>query len=316
MDVTILVCTWNRAALLEQTLDGFTRLHRPEGATWELLVVDNGSTDDTQEVLSRWSRQLPLRVELEPEPGKSHALNRGVDAARGTYVLCTDDDVLVEPSWLSAFVEGVRRHPHASVFGGRIVPWFPVSPDPDLVAAFPALGHGFCALEHDLPEGPLPPERGIFGANLALRTSVARTFRFDGKFGPKHGEQVVGEERDVVTRCREAGHRPIWLPHMVVRHYVAPERMTLEYLVRYYHDWAVTVVRREGVPDGPRLFGAPRWAFSSLLRNRCKAAAARLTGRRLDYLLALRDIAYATGLREECARQARETPSWQASKFL
>jgi GT2 family glycosyltransferase len=243
-------------------------------------------------------------VEVETTPGKSHALNRGMDAARGAYVLCTDDDVVVEPDWLCRFVEGTRRYSHAAVFGGRVLPWFPVPPDPDLVTAFPALGLGFCAVDHDVPEGPLPEDKTIFGANIAFRTSVARALRFDTALGPNRDEQVVGEETALIKRCRQLGHEPIWLPGMSVRHYVPPERMTLSYLVRYYHDWAVTVVRTEGVPDGDRMFGVPRWVWVALVRNRLKALAARAAGHHAAYLLAVRDAAYLSGVRDECRRQA------------
>jgi glycosyltransferase involved in cell wall biosynthesis len=305
MDVTVLLCTWNRAPLLDQSLAGLAKLQIPKDITWEVLAIDNGSSDGTQDVLRRWGERLPLRVDVESQPGKSRALNRGLLLARGTYVLCTDDDALVDPLWLSAFATGTQRHPSAAIFGGRVLPWFPVGPDPDLLSAFPVLGLGFCAVDHDLPEGPLPERNWIVGANLAFRTDVARALGFDTNLGPRHGEQVVGEERDLITRARRLGHEPIWLPDMIVRHYVAPDRMTLKYLLHYYHDWAVTVVRLEGVPEGPSVLGAPRWILTSLAENTFRAVKARITGHRVEYLVARRDISYAHGLWRECRRLSR-----------
>lgn len=305
MHVTILICTWNRAALLADALEALTVIRAPDGAGWDVVVVNNASTDDTQDVLQSFTSRLPLTIAAEPRPGVSHARNRGLDAARGDYVLCTDDDVRVDAEWLAAFVEGAHRHPRAAVFGGRIVPWFPSPPDPDLVEAFPALAQGFCAVDHDVPEGPLPASVRINGANMAFRTSLARELRFDPRFGPSRGRAVVGDERDLIERCIAAGHDPIWLPRMTVRHYVAPERMTLKYLRRYYEDWATTVVRREGPPAGPRILGVPRWIPVAVVRARAQAAAARIAGRRRDYFLALREHAYSRGLLRECWRQAR-----------
>jgi glycosyltransferase involved in cell wall biosynthesis len=305
MHVTVVLCTWNRSALLRQALSALTEIDAPVDASWDVVVVDNASTDHTQDVLRAFANRLPLTIAVERKPGLSNARNCGLDHARGDYVLWTDDDVLVDRRWLVEFVAGVRRHPDASVFGGRILPWFPVPPDAGLLRAFPALEQGFCAVDHQIPEGQLPADMRINGANMAFRTSVARALRFDPNFGPTHGSAVVGDERDLIDRCKAEGHNPIWLPRVEVRHYVAPERMTLAYLQRYYRDWATTVVRREGVPAGSSLLGVPRWIPVAVIHTQIKALGARLRGRRDDYLVATREHAYMRGLLAECWRQAR-----------
>jgi glycosyltransferase involved in cell wall biosynthesis len=98
--VTVAICSWNRAALLRETLKQMTHLERDDSFDWELLVVDNNSTDQTPDVLAEFAGQLPLRVLREPKPRKSNAANLVVKEARGEYILWTDDDVLVEPDWL------------------------------------------------------------------------------------------------------------------------------------------------------------------------------------------------------------------------
>lgn len=303
MHVTVVLCTWNRSALLSGALEAWTAVRAPHDATWDLVVVDNASTDDTQSVLRDFASRLPLTVVIETKPGLSNARNKGLDTARGEYVLYTDDDVRVSETWVAEFVVGIRRHPEAAVFGGRILPWFPAAPDPDLLKAFPSLALGFCAIDHDLPEGPLPPDKQINGANMGFHAETARSMRFNADFGPKWGEVVVGDERELIDRCRALGKPPIWLPAAEVRHYVAPERMTLEYLIRYYHDWGVTVVRREGPPAGARLGGVPRWLYTGLVESHIKRAAAWMTGRRLDRLVATREIAYLRGLLDESRRR-------------
>ena len=106
---------------------------------------------------------------FETKPGLSNARNCAAAAARGDLMIWTDDDVLVDEGWLTAVVGAARRHPRAAAFGGPIEPWFPVCPDPDYLAAFPSLRDGFCGLDHDLPEGILPADRLIYGANMAFR---------------------------------------------------------------------------------------------------------------------------------------------------
>ena len=101
MRVTIAICTWNRCDLLRQTLERMTGLMQPPGTEWELLVVNNNCTDGTDQVLSGFEGRLPLRRVFESRPGQSNARNAAVGAARGEFILWTDDDVLVDPNWLN-----------------------------------------------------------------------------------------------------------------------------------------------------------------------------------------------------------------------
>ena len=124
MTVTVVICTWNRAELLDRTLAQFKMLELPPHLRWELLVVNNRCTDDTDKVISRYDGALPIRRLYEDEPGKSHAANRAIDEAKGDLLVWTDDDVLVQPNWLVAYVKAAAAYPDVSVFGGTILPWF------------------------------------------------------------------------------------------------------------------------------------------------------------------------------------------------
>src|SRR3970040_3346 len=124
MRLTVAICTWNRSHILDQALTEMHGLDVPSGVEWELLVVNNNCTDNTDEVIDRHTRFLPIRRLHEPTPGKSHALNRAVGESRGEYILWTDDDVLVNRSWMVAYVEAFRRNPEAAFFGGPIEPLF------------------------------------------------------------------------------------------------------------------------------------------------------------------------------------------------
>src|SRR5581483_541916 len=104
MHVTVAICTWNRCKLRDQTLAQFQNLRIPEGVTWELLVVNNNCTDQTDLVLENYRSRLPLRRLFEPKQGHCHARNCAVAAATGELLLWTDDDVLVNPEWLAAYV--------------------------------------------------------------------------------------------------------------------------------------------------------------------------------------------------------------------
>src|SRR6266850_5965612 len=120
MLVTVGICTWNRAALLREALGSLTRLAVPPRLEWEVLVVDNGSTDDTPSVVAELGVAIPIRCVFERAPGLSNARNRCVREARGAYILWTDDDVIVDPGWLRAYVRAFQEHPASAVFGGPV----------------------------------------------------------------------------------------------------------------------------------------------------------------------------------------------------
>ncbi len=280
MDVTVAVCTWNRAALLDQTLEQMHRLTVPSALEWELLVVNNNCTDDTDAVIAKHGVRLPIRRLFEPRPGKSYAANQAVQQARGDLVLWTDDDVLVDGGWLASLIQAAARHPHAAGFGGPIEPWFPVSPDPDYLAAFPALHNGFCGIENDHPEGPIDTE-AIYGANMAFRRDAHLNHSFDTALGPRPRQLRAGgcsialsvggdEEVDLVRKVRSSGAQIVWVPTMRVKHYVDPGRMTYDYIRLHTMDLARQSVHWQGIPPGKRVLGVPRW----LLREWIEVTAA------------------------------------------
>ena len=123
----VAICTWNRAALLRQTLERLASIPWPAQAT-ELILVDNGSTDDTAAVAASFSGRLPMRIVREAKPGLSNARNRALKEATTTHVLFTDDDVLVGDEWLGAFAAAILKYPQAAVLGGPIEPWFQEPP--------------------------------------------------------------------------------------------------------------------------------------------------------------------------------------------
>ena len=94
--ITIAICTWNRSRSLGATLASIQRLKVSPDTRWDVLVVNNNCTDDTDAVLARFADCLPLSVTVEPRQGLSHARNRAVEATGGDYILWTDDDTVVD----------------------------------------------------------------------------------------------------------------------------------------------------------------------------------------------------------------------------
>ena len=251
--VTVAICTWNRAALLRRALASLGALEIPEGVRFELVVVDNGSRDETPAVLREHASALPLRALSEPEPGLSHARNRAAKEARGELILWIDDDVQVEPGWLAAYALASLRHPDASFFGGAALPCFE-QPPPDWIAGSWERLADVWAIRV-LPEGPAPIDRTRLpvGANFAIRTAEQRRHAYDPRLGRRGDELGSGEESDLMRRLLAEGRRGCWVPDARVRHWIPAERLAEPYLRRiWFGQGCERALTRSGAPR-PRL---------------------------------------------------------------
>jgi cellulose synthase/poly-beta-1,6-N-acetylglucosamine synthase-like glycosyltransferase len=304
MHVTVAISTWNRARHLEKTLGSMLDLRVPEGVTWELLVVNNNCTDDTDDVIARHADRLPVRRLFEARQGKSHACNLLVREAAGELVLWTDDDVWVPPDWMEQYVRAARHWPQAAFFGGTVEPLYEAPPPAWVERALPLLFGPLVILRlgdevRQLADNELP-----FGANMAIRRDVLRDHPFDGNLGPISGEVRRGEETKLLLTLQEHGHQGIWVGPARVRHWVPRERMTEQYVWQWFCSKGGTLARQwEDVP-GRCFFGLPRWA----LRKYAASAFKYLSGclmddrRRID---GWRSLAHATGVLTESWRRSR-----------
>lgn len=267
-EFTVAVCTWNRAARLRRALESHAAARVPENVRWEMVVVDNGSTDETAAVLAEFATRLPLRCVVEPRLGLSYARNAAVDAARGCYMLWTDDDVLVSPEWVAGYARAVRAWPGAVVFGGPIAPLFEPDPPAWLVRALPVVGNALALLDYGAEPVPFGGERLPYGANYAVRTAVQREFRYHPWLGRKGTNMAGGEEWAVIAAMLAAGGTGWYVPWVPVRHLVAAERQQVRYLRGYYVGGARAAFAGAGDGDAaPTLLGRPRWAWRQAVQH-------------------------------------------------
>ena len=118
--VSVIVCTRNRCSALVQLLESLSRLAKSGELAWELVVVDNGSTDATSMLLDSFADRIPMRRVFEPRKGLSRARNAGLRAARGAILAFTDDDCLPSPDWLGAIAREFAHDPALAGLGGRV----------------------------------------------------------------------------------------------------------------------------------------------------------------------------------------------------
>lgn len=289
--ITVAVCTHNRAGRLSETLEPMLRMEVPGWLDWELLVVDNGSTDDTRRAVRRFAATSDGRVRYfwEPRLGLSRARNAAVGAARGEIVAFTDDDVIPEANWLAALAEAFRDHDCAGA-GGRVLARWEFEP-PDW---WEATAHELDAaiVSFDPGGGPRELDMAPFGANMAFRREMFdRHGGFRTDLGRRGSQLMSGEDTEFGRRLLEAGERIRYVPEATVHHPVSRERATKAYFRRWYFEFGRTVVRRDGLPAAaPRILGIPRYLFRELCAELLKAAGRWSTHRRFVHELRARSI--------------------------
>jgi glycosyltransferase involved in cell wall biosynthesis len=297
VDVSVAICTRNRAASLVRTLESFTAIHVPDDLQWEVVVINNASLDDTDAVILRFQERLPLRREFEAAPGLSNARNRALKVIKGAYVIWTDDDVIVDQGFLAAYVEAFRRWPDAVVFGGKIIPVFEEPMPLWLRKCWNMIGDTFA--HRDFGDEPLSLTREgnriPFGANFAVLMTEQRSYLYNPKLGP--GTQLYGEETDVIVRMLKDGRSGYWVPHAEVRHCISRARQTKRYISAYY--------RKEGRRNvfeldpkkyvGPRLFGVPRWILRRMVTNYCEYLLYRFIASPLVWMSHFKKYAVSRG---------------------
>ena len=139
MLVSIVIATRNRNVLLGRTLEALARQRWPREHL-EVIVADNGSTDDTPAVVdAARARGLPVRYLCVNQPGKSHAVNAALRTARGDVIAFTDDDVVPEPEWLTGLVRAIEET-GADFVAGRILPIWEMDPPAWMSVSFRKCG--------------------------------------------------------------------------------------------------------------------------------------------------------------------------------
>jgi glycosyltransferase involved in cell wall biosynthesis len=275
--ISLLVATFNRADYLERTLRSLAA-QTLDAAQFEIVVVDNNSTDHTREVCEKFRAENPaidFTYCFEPVQGLSAARNRAVQCAKGDVLAMLDDDIDADPGLAEVCAAFFARTPRADACGGRVLPRYEIDP-PRWRSHFTDL---FIASALDLGsrEMPFPRRRYPIGANFALRRgAVERLSGFDTSLGRTGNTPLGGEEKDLIRRLRDSGGGVWYLPTAVVHHIVPPWKVTDDYFDR--------VTRGMGVSERVRTLSVSRSAFAaSLAREAVKWAGAAIIA--LGYLL-------------------------------
>ena len=305
MKLSVAVASWNRSSSLRRTLDSFAAMAVPHELSWEVLVVNNNSNDDTDAVIGSFKDRLPIRRLFESRQGVSYAKNTAAHGARGDFILWTDDDVVVGRAWLVEYCAAFKRWPNAILFGGPICPVFE-GPVPrwlergwkSVPAVYAALDLGRAPVTFSTRERKIP-----YGSNFAIRREAQIKNPYDPRMGP--GTRYYAEETTMIIKLLQEGAEGWWVPKATADHMIPRSRMTTQYIMSFYEKAGRTQYYVDSgtyIPDRA-VRRRPKWIWRSVIETELRYWVARLFQPPDRWLDALRARAVAWGAFEESGRK-------------
>ena len=228
--VSLIIATYNGAKKLPTTLESLTK-QTLESDVWEVVVVNNNSTDNTAEVVTEFAKSHPeLRVKLvfEPQQGLSYARNRGIDESEGEYIIIIDDDEIACPDLLSEYYEFWDTRPHVVAAGGKITPHYPKRRPRWMSRITERPIAGTLDLGNEIRE--FPDGKYFGGGNMGLRRTAINYYgKFDPNLGRRGSKLLGGEEKELYMRYYTSGEDIYYLPKAEIFHVIDESRLTRTY---------------------------------------------------------------------------------------
>jgi glucosyl-dolichyl phosphate glucuronosyltransferase len=267
MQLDVIVPTYNRHSLLKRALQSLLAAELPANLDVKITIVDNNSRDETSSVVDSFKPSFNGRLNylFEPKPGKSHALNTGIAATSGELVGMIDDDEEIDRSWFVRINE-VFTNKELDFIGGPYVPRWGAPPPSWLPSRYSGVIGAFCLGSERRPYGADTPLPG--GNAVVRRSTLEKLMPYATDLGPHGDDYLADEDTDMYLRLMASGAQGLYLPDLVVYHYIHPQRLTKH----YYRHWCF----RRGVSSGildrkhrkkvPYFLGVPRYLFGQAAR--------------------------------------------------
>jgi glycosyltransferase involved in cell wall biosynthesis len=286
--VSVLICTYNRCLSLKRTLESVAAqsLSTPHG--WEIIVVDNNSSDDTRQVVESFCLESPgrFRYVSEPMQGLSNARNTGIRNARGEIIAFIDDDETAGDGWLEKLTANLHTREWAGA-GGRVLP-----PPGTVLPNWLSTGSWFtkgplASFDLPIPAGEMdePP----FGANMAFRKEIFEKYGgFRTDLGRSGNNLISNEDTEFGRRLFAAGLRLRYEPGAVVYHPIQEDRLRKEYFLNWWFNKGRSDVRElRGASRALGVFGIPLRQIRTLIGGSLRWALAISESSRLSHKIGL-----------------------------
>jgi glycosyltransferase involved in cell wall biosynthesis len=265
--LSVIFSTYNGEVTLPLMLEAFTKLTPNKNIKWELIAINNNSTDNTLDILNTYLKKLPLRILEEKKPGKNAALNKGIIDSSGNLLIFTDDDIIPDKHWLNHYDKLQYSLNEYSLFGGTIKPYWMSPPNEVLLENIP-IGVVFAITPEDAQEGGITAGK-IWGPNMAVRKNVfTEELMFNEDIGPNGKSYVMGSETDFLQRAEKMGHKAYFLPDSIVKHIIRPWQLEKTWLdgraIRAGRGLVHELIRKNKLGEPPIMFGYPRWLVKKM----------------------------------------------------
>lgn len=269
MDLSLIICTWNNCSRLRITLDSISQCTILSNLEWELVLVNNNCTDNTDEVVREFTDALPIVYIHEPRQGLSRARNAGLNVASGSLILFTDDDVKPYKNWLMTYWETYKEKPQGFFFGGPVdCEYESVRPDEELLSLAPPSVKG---LDWGTKSRTLSSTESLIAASWACPLKELNTVGgFDIHLGldPSSGKVRGGEETNLMERLKANGLSPWYIPEAKIVHFVPKDKTTLKHISDREEAWGyyLGIKQQENYKQFSKIAGIPRWMYKDLFK--------------------------------------------------
>jgi len=224
MFLSVIICTYNRDKHIKRALESLIRQDFDKNA-YEIIVVDNNSTDHTSDIIHTFKANhadYNITLSKETRQGLSYARNKGLALAKGTYISYIDDDGIAREDYIKQIKRYTEQFPDDVAFGGKVLPKYEKEQEPDWMSSYIEriisivdLGNQVKVLKKTYP----------VGCNMIFKKLV-----FDEIGGFNTALKLRSDDKYIFLKIREAGHRVLYLPEVVVWHFIDHFRNSLDYV--------------------------------------------------------------------------------------
>ncbi|WP_392531758.1 hormogonium polysaccharide biosynthesis glycosyltransferase HpsE [Nostoc sp. C117] len=238
LDFTVAIPTYNGESRLPELLERLKNQLRTENLSWEIIVVDNNSTDNTAKVVEAYQKQwhcpYPLKYCFEAKQGAAYARKKGVTEAKGKFIGFLDDDNYPISNWVATAYAFAEKYPKAGAYGSQIHPDWEVKPPENFQRIAPFLAiteRGNLPLLYEAKNKLLPPSAGLVIRKQAWLESVPEKSILNGRV---KGNMLTSEDLEMLSYIQKAGWEIWYNPEMEIYHKIPSSRLQKDYLIPFF----------------------------------------------------------------------------------
>jgi glycosyltransferase involved in cell wall biosynthesis len=236
--ISIIVCCYNSVQRLPETIKHLALQEIDNNILWEVIIIDNASTDDTSNIANieweKWNKNVEFRVLSETRSGLSHARKTGVNSAQFQYIIFCDDDNWLGPNYVQQAFEIMTQNPMIGMLGGRGIPVSEI----ELPQWFEGKKNGYAVGSQSSHNGEVEENRLLWGAGVVLRTDVMLKIydsNIDSLLVGRNGNQLSsGDDSELAIWHIILGYKLWYDDRLIFHHFIPKERLTESYVTNLF----------------------------------------------------------------------------------